>query len=279
MDDSHTDQPTHSFDLLKVCRWLDNCEQLLIPGGCGTCEFTHQRIRNSGCHARAQVQQVLKPRVLRGGKAISPGKPPWKSAESFLAELGHRKSLRGSPEPYTINRQRLAALPPDIAKALEWGWQMGPVSGDSRWAEPVWPPTNDRLELERWLGRHPEPHNWVVRAGRASGVIAAELQLDVAREAFIHINAADRRWNTTLRFLSQNSWMFLFLPPAGLILNRNPLPGIRLHCAGNLVFVPPSVLSGRQLAYVNPSARLAEFPDIEAVLHSLSRQSSAEFED
>ncbi len=281
MSHSHDSKLYSSFDFLPVCRWLDTCEQLLIPRGCETCEFTRERHRNHTRASGAQVKIAEHTGRAGMGREVLAQKPPWKSAEAFLAELARRPSSASNPGPHPNAKQPPVKLPADLLNGLERGWEMGPVDGDSRWAGPAWPPTNDRLDLERWLGRQPGFHNWVLRTGRTSCVIGAELHVDEAREALVLLNESDRRWKTTLRFWSPNSWTFLFLHPAGRILNRNPFPGIRLYSSGNLIFVPPSVLSGKRLVYMNPNARLAEFPDIEAVLRRSANpeDACAGFED
>ncbi len=280
MSHSHDDEIICSSDFLPVCRWLDTCEQLLIARGCETCEFTRRLERNGAQSNGTEPTAVLQTGPIPRGRDALAEKPPWKSAESFLAELSRRQSFVRAPEPDQNTGQSPAKLPPDVLYGLERGWQMGPTTGCSRWAVSAWPPTNDRRDLERWLGRHPEQHNWVLRVGRQSNVCAARVDVDEAREALALLSEGDQRWKSTMQFRSAREIIFLFEYPGNgrRILNRRPCSGIQLHSTGT-IFVPPSVLSRKRLFYVDPLARLAEAPDFETVLRgfALSGRGHADF--
>ena len=39
MTDHRNSNPEDATDFVPTCRFLDNCDRLLIPGGCDTCDF------------------------------------------------------------------------------------------------------------------------------------------------------------------------------------------------------------------------------------------------
>lgn len=98
-------------------------------------------------------------------------------------------------------------------------------------------------------------------SGRASDLVAVSFHIGLAREALHNLSEQSDAWRRTLRLRSGRLVYFLFRHSGARIPARRTFEGIRIHC-GNLIYVPPSRVSGEILRYKDPLARPVEMPDL-----------------
>ncbi len=116
-------------------------------------------------------------------------------------------------------------------------------------------PSADRLAIEFWYSQYGPDANWLMETGASSGVVALEVDPNLARYALTHLISDPLTCQRTLHFEANGKWQVLFeyvadLPPI------QSSPGVRLH-SGSSILVPPSrTPSGVELVYQNPRARL-----------------------
>jgi hypothetical protein len=185
-----------------------------------------------------------------------------KSVDLFLRQLERQNGFARLPFAESNLPTEPKALPPEVRLGLDLGWKMAPFAAGSQWASScasVCPPTSEISNLERWFGRFPHS-NWVALSGRASDLVVVSFHIDLAREALHILEEQNDAWRRTLRFRSERKVFFLFRHPGARIPACRTFKGIRIHC-GNLIYVPPSDVSGEILRFKDPLARPLEMPD------------------
>jgi Bifunctional DNA primase/polymerase, N-terminal len=94
-----------------------------------------------------------------------------------------------------------------------------------------------------------------METGASNGVLALEIDPNVARHALAHLVGNNLSWPRTLRFDADGRCHVLFQYARGLQSLRG-YPGVRLH-SGSSILVPPSrTRFGIELAYADPHSLL-----------------------
>lgn len=184
------------------------------------------------------------------------------SATTFLEQLAtsrhqaQAEALQSLPIPQDVE------LPPELVVAVSFGGLVSPVLARSVYAPLsacVGAPSSDPVQLLQYFAAYPDC-NWNLCTRVDAGIIAAEFDNDLARESLAYLCAGDDDWHRTLRFDSAKARIALFALTAQRIRPKfNRLPGLSVHC-GDRVLIPPSIVAGKGLAYLDSLARLAATP-------------------
>lgn len=159
----------------------------------------------------------------------------------------------------------LSGLPKALARAVQEGLQIAPVSAHSKFASLTRsclasPTSNPRLIASR-TAQFPEA-NWCVRTGRGSNLVILEVSHDTGQDSLCDLGEDSwDTWSDTLRFHDDLATSFLFHYPTRRIRHLSwQFQGLRIH-AGNLVLLPPSwFASGPPLRYFSLDLEILDCP-------------------
>jgi hypothetical protein len=184
------------------------------------------------------------------------------SATDFLEQLANRRRQEQAEALQSLSVPHDLELPRELMIAVNFGGLLSPVLARSVYASAqacIGPPTSDPLILLKYFAAHPGC-NWNLSTGVESGIIAVEFDHVAARESLAYLCAGDDDWHRTLRFDTAHACFALFELSTPCIRSRfNRFPGLTVHCRDGIL-VPPSIVAGRELAYVDPFARLEAAP-------------------
>lgn len=184
------------------------------------------------------------------------------SATDFLQQLAGRRRQAQAEVLESLAIPQDVELPRELRIPVNFGGRVSPVLARSVYAPPqahIGYPTCDPVQLLKYFAAHPGC-NWNLSTGVEAGIIAVEFDYVAARESLAYLCEGDDDWHRTLRFETVSACFALFGLSAQRIRPRfNRYPGLRVHCRDG-VLIPPSIVSGRKLAYVDPFARLTATP-------------------
>lgn len=177
-----------------------------------------------------------------------------KDASIFLADvLESRRAAQAAERAGFVPTSGLV-LREALEVVLKHHFLLSPVLARSQLATNparVSVPSNDRAQIEYWYSLYGSDANWWMETGASSGVVALEVDPNLAR----YVLDDNSSWQRTLRFVVGSRWHFLFEYASGLPRLRG-YPGLCLH-AGDSILVPPSrTLSGVELVYEDLHASL-----------------------
>lgn len=184
----------------------------------------------------------------------------------------------GKPEPAIDNGIDLSKYSRPLARAVQEGWQIAPVSAHSKFASLerscFAAPSNDAAQIASWAVRFPGA-NWCVRTGRASDLAVLEIDHETGQDEICTL-CHDRwdDWTDTLKFSDDLATSFLFrYPDQRLRYLSSDFEGLQIH-AGNLVLLPPAwFVAGSRLVYSNLDADVLECPGFLLEADTLTRNS------
>ncbi len=161
-------------------------------------------------------------------------------------------------------------LNPSLEIPLRYHWLIFPINGHSErsfsW-DRFAPASRDRVKIELWAYEWVNL-NWGVVTGsyardRTDGLIALEIQPDLARYGLVELTGDEWEWKNTLHFVRGDRWFFFFQHAPGL-RSLKGLPGMRLY-AGDYnsdVLIPPSrTPDTSKITWVDPEAPWLPAPD------------------
>lgn len=189
-------------------------------------------------------------------------------AVKLLESFGLDRSLAQGSSTLTLLNPANDDLPAEIIQ----------VAGGHRW--PVFPlrplsrfraarhsalgyPTSDLVQLRKWWGDLGGVAHWAVQTGPGS-VIVLEMNSRVGRYSLDCL--CDGEWDCglseTLQYRAGRALFAVFRHPDGHARRLSPVkfPGIRIHSEGKTVLIPPSLLSGSRLAWVDADAPILPSP-------------------
>lgn len=180
----------------------------------------------------------------------------------FLESSCLDRSLAQGPSTLTLLNPANNDLPADIIQvAAGRRWPVLPVRPLSRFCtrshSALGYPTSDLIQLRKWWAELGGVAHWAVQTGPGS-VIVLEMNSRVGHYSLDHLS--DGEWDCglseTLQYRVGRTWFAVFRHPEGRARRLSPakFPGIRIHSDGKTVLIPPSLLSGVRLAWVDSAA-------------------------
>jgi hypothetical protein len=184
------------------------------------------------------------------------------STETFLEQLADRRRQAQAEALQLLPAPQDVELPLELVIAAKFGGLVSPVLARSVYAPLsayIGSLSSDPVQLLQYFAAFPDC-NWSLTTGVQAGITVAEFDCDFALESLAYLSGDEDDWRRTLRFETAQASFALFALSAQRIRPRfNRFAGLRVHC-GDSILIPPSVVGGRRLEYVDPFARLAATP-------------------
>jgi len=147
-------------------------------------------------------------------------------------------------------------LPIEIIQAASRNWRLVPVPRLSNNPQFDLASASCNLgDLQTWADVYPDA-SWALATGQTSGVVVLEVDT-FARTALQALACSDADWIDEEPLLVQTSdriYAFLSLSQELSLRRKRIAPGIRILGDGDSVLLPPSLVSGVPLEYVNTNA-------------------------
>lgn len=160
----------------------------------------------------------------------------------------------------------LTSLNPAIARAIQEGWRIAPVSAHSKLVSLthscIEEPSNDPVQSIYRAFEYPNA-NWCVVTGHESRLAILEVDHETGQDALCDLcNDFWEGWMQTLRFQDDESTYFLFRYAGQRIRHlSSQYEGVKIH-AGARVLLPTSwFVTGKPLRYLNSDAQVLGCPE------------------
>ena len=166
-----------------------------------------------------------------------------------------------------LTRKQDVILPEDVLFAATQRWRVFPavVGGTiplvKNWHDIKTTTTDD---VQHWANQYPDC-NWTLATGPGSGVFGIRLSSRASQQKLFDLCEQDDALLTTLNwtYLDQRNIAYgLFRWPEGLVNSGllRSLPSLKPYGQGDCLPIPPSILTGVPLVYIDRKAEILEFP-------------------
>lgn len=183
-------------------------------------------------------------------------------AVKFLESFGPDRSLAQGSSTFTLLNPANDDLPAEIVQvAGARRWPVFPLRPLSRFRAARYSalgyPTSDLIQLRKWWADLDGVAHWAVQTGPGSVIV---LQMDSRVGRYSLDCLCDGEWDCglseTLQYRAGRALFAVFRHPDGRARRLSPtkFPGIRIHSDGKTVLIPPSLLSGARLAWLDSDA-------------------------
>lgn len=176
---------------------------------------------------------------------------------TFLADLAASRVRAQAAGRGGFDRPPDLQLPLAIEVALTHRFLISPILARSAYAPDsarAGVPSSQREDIEYWWARYGAEVNWLLDTG-ASGVVALEIDLQLAQQALAPLAGDEWSWQRSLHFVVRQTWHILFTHVPGLSMPAE-FPGLRLQTRTSILIPPSRTPAGIEMVYADPDAPL-----------------------